>query len=93
VYGQPRLVVLDEPNSNLDDVGEKMLAQSLQKLKQSGATVFVITHRPSVLSNVDKLLVLSNGELALYGPRDQVWAKLQNTQQGAAATQPAPVQR
>ena len=93
VYGQPRLVVLDEPNSNLDDVGEKMLAQALQKLKQSGATVFVITHRPSVLSNVDKLLVLSNGELALYGPRDQVWAKLQNTQQGAAPTQPAPVQR
>jgi ATP-binding cassette subfamily C protein EexD len=92
VYRQPRLVVLDEPNSNLDDVGEKMLAQSLHKLKQSGATVFVITHRPSVLAHVDKLLVLNNGELAMYGPRNQVWAKLQNTQQAAASAQPASAQ-
>lgn len=88
LYGEPRLVVLDEPNSNLDDIGEKMLGQALQKLKQSGATVFVITHRPSVLAHVDKLLVLNNGEMAIYGPRDQVWAKLQNTQQPAAAPQP-----
>jgi ATP-binding cassette subfamily C protein EexD len=93
LYRQPRLVVLDEPNSNLDDVGEKMLAQALHKLKQSGATVFVITHRPSVLTHVDKLLVLSNGELALYGPRNQVWAKLQSTQQGSASAQPASAQR
>lgn len=81
LYREPRLVVLDEPNSNLDDVGEKMLGQALQKLKQSGATVFIITHRPNVLAHVDKLLVLNNGELAMYGPRDQVWAKLQSSQQ------------
>ncbi|VVN65631.1 type I secretion system permease/ATPase [Pseudomonas fluorescens] len=93
VYREPRLVVLDEPNSNLDDVGEKMLAQSLHKLKQSGATVFVITHRPSVLAHVDKLLVLNNGELAMYGPLKQVWAKLQNTQQAAASAEPTSVQR
>ena len=52
LYGEPRLVVLDEPNSNLDDAGEKMLAEALQKLKQSRATVFVITHRPGVLAQL-----------------------------------------
>ncbi|ATR83697.1 type I secretion system permease/ATPase [Pseudomonas sp. HLS-6] len=76
LYRAPRLVVLDEPNSNLDDTGEQMLAEALRKLKQSGATVFVITHRSGVLANVDKLLVLSQGELSLYGPRDKVWAHL-----------------
>lgn len=87
LYRQPQLVVLDEPNSNLDDSGERMLAHALQQLKSYGATVFLITHRPSVLAHVDKLLVLSGGELSLYGPRNQVWAKLQNAQQAA---NPAP---
>ncbi|WP_416740221.1 type I secretion system permease/ATPase [Pseudomonas sp. NFX71] len=93
LYRQPRLVVLDEPNSNLDDIGEKMLAQALHKLKQSGATVFVITHRPNVLAHVDKLLVLNNGDLAMYGPLKQVWAKLQNTQQAAANAEPTSAQQ
>jgi ATP-binding cassette subfamily C protein EexD len=53
----------------------------------------VITHRPSVLAHVDKLLVLNNGELAMYGPLKQVWAKLQNTQQAAASAEPTSVQR
>lgn len=92
LYRQPRLVVLDEPNSNLDDAGEKMLAHALQRLKQSGATVFLITHRPSVLAHVDKLLVLSGGELSLYGPRNQVWAKLQSAQQAASGTTAAAAQ-
>ncbi|AXA53611.1 type I secretion system permease/ATPase [Pseudomonas thivervalensis] len=78
LYGEPRLVVLDEPNSNLDEAGEKMLAEALQKLKQSRATVFVITHRPGVLAQVDKLLVLNRGELSLFGPRDQVLARLRD---------------
>ncbi|MBT2295938.1 type I secretion system permease/ATPase [Pseudomonas fluorescens] len=77
LYGEPRLVVLDEPNSNLDDAGEKMLGQALQKLRQSRATVFVITHRSGVLAQVDKLLVLNHGELSLFGPRDKVLARLQ----------------
>ncbi|MBC3362381.1 type I secretion system permease/ATPase [Pseudomonas sp. SWRI154] len=88
LYGEPRLVVLDEPNSNLDDAGEKMLTEALKKLKQSGATVFVITHRSGVLAQVDKLLVLNQGELSLFGPRDKVLARLQGaapaTQQVAA---------
>lgn len=77
LYGEPRLVVLDEPNSNLDDAGEKMLAEALQKLRQNRATVFVITHRSGVLAQVDKLLVLNHGELSLFGPRDKVLARLQ----------------
>ncbi|WP_122664496.1 type I secretion system permease/ATPase [Pseudomonas viridiflava] len=89
LYGAPRLVVLDEPNSNLDDAGERMLAEALQKLKQSGATVFVITHRSGVLANVDKLLVLNQGELSLYGPRDKVLAHLQGGAQAAPQSIPA----
>ncbi|SDB59643.1 type I secretion system permease/ATPase [Pseudomonas sp. NFACC13-1] len=78
LYGEPRLVVLDEPNSNLDEAGEKMLAEALQKLRQSRATVFVITHRSGVLAQVDKLLVLNQGELSLFGARDQVLARLRD---------------
>jgi ATP-binding cassette subfamily C protein EexD len=89
LYGEPRLVILDEPNSNLDDVGEKMLTQALHKLKKSGATVLVISHRPSVLAHVDKLLVLNSGELHLYGPRNNVWAQLQAPQPSPASKQPA----
>ncbi|SDB20507.1 ATP-binding cassette, subfamily C, EexD [Pseudomonas sp. NFACC23-1] len=91
LYGEPRLVVLDEPNSNLDEAGEKMLAEALQRLKQSRATVFVITHRPGVLAQVDKLLVLNHGELSLFGPRDPVLARLRDATPAArqaAAIQP-----
>ncbi|WP_434706115.1 type I secretion system permease/ATPase [Pseudomonas sp. Z1-12] len=86
LYGEPRLVVLDEPNSNLDDAGEKMLAEALQKLRQSRATVFVITHRSGVLAQVDKLLVLNQGELSLFGPRDQVLARLRDATPAARQT-------
>lgn len=93
LYREPRLVILDEPNSNLDDAGEKMLADALQKLKVSGATVFVITHRPSILARIDKLLVLNNGELSLYGPRDKVWAQLQSTQASPSIKHPISAER
>lgn len=85
VYGKPKLVVLDEPNSNLDDQGERALALALQQLKAAGTTLFVITHRTSVLGAVDKLMVLRDGALAMYGPRDQVLAELQKAQQAAVA--------
>ncbi len=61
VYGEPRLVVLDEPNSNLDIVGEKALVEALEQLKKRRTTVVIITHRSSVLKNVDKLLMVSGG--------------------------------
>lgn len=85
IYGSPRLIVLDEPNSNLDDVGEKALAVALQKIKETGATVFIISHRPSILSRLDRIMVMNAGTITMYGARDQVIAEL--AQQQAKAQQ------
>ncbi len=81
LYGNPVLVVLDEPNSNLDEQGELALGNALQRMKQKKVTVILVTHRQSVLSYVDKLLILSDGQLAVYGPRDQVVAHLKQQSQ------------
>lgn len=75
LYGEPVLVVLDEPNSNLDDQGEAALIRSVSHLKQVGTTVLIITHRPSVLSGIDKILVLREGQVQLFGPREKVLAQ------------------
>jgi ATP-binding cassette subfamily C protein EexD len=85
VYGSPRLIVLDEPNSNLDEVGERALGVALQKMKETGATVFIISHRPNVLSRLDRIMVLNGGTLSMYGPRDQVIAELAQQQAKAQA--------
>lgn len=88
LYGDPVLVMLDEPNSNLDEQGEHALEKALMQLKQKRSTVLIITHRNSVLSKVDKLLILKDGALAVYGPRDQVIAHLQQ-QAAMSASHPA----
>lgn len=72
VYGRPSLVVLDEPNANLDDVGEAALQQAIVQLRASGAAVVVISHRTGVLQVADQLVVLQNGVVLLSGPRDEV---------------------
>ncbi|MBT5222652.1 MAG: type I secretion system permease/ATPase [Gammaproteobacteria bacterium] len=77
LYGNPKLVVLDEPNSNLDEQGEIALAKALAQLKQAQVTVIIVTHRNSVLGSVDKLLMLDEGLLLAYGPRDEVLSHLQ----------------
>lgn len=82
LYGSPVLIVLDEPNSNLDEIGEAALAQAILQAKSQRRTVVVVTHRPSTLSVVDKILILREGALAAYGPRDDVLAALR---------QPAPM--
>jgi ATP-binding cassette subfamily C exporter for protease/lipase len=90
IYGNPSFVVLDEPNSNLDDVGEAALIRAIQELKRRGTTVILITHRTSIISVVDKLLLLVDGMLQLYGPRDQVLLAIQQRAQAAAnPNQPA----
>ncbi|PVZ60819.1 type I secretion system permease/ATPase [Pseudomonas sp. B1(2018)] len=88
IYGSPRLIVLDEPNAHLDEVGERALALALQQIKLTGATVFVIAHRTSILAQLDRLLVMNAGTISLYGPRDQVLAQL-NANQLAAQQKPA----
>ncbi|MBB1518962.1 type I secretion system permease/ATPase [Aquipseudomonas guryensis] len=72
LYGKPALVVLDEPNSNLDDAGEAALVAAIDALRKHGSTVVLVTHRPNVLAVVDKLLVLQEGTQKMFGPRDQV---------------------
>lgn len=80
VYGEPQLVVLDEPNSNLDDRGEQALLEALQKLKERGVTAVLITHRRPILRLVDKMLVLSDGQAVGFGERDEVMRALENGQ-------------
>jgi len=72
IYGLPPFIVLDEPNSNLDDTGEAALIETVQALKQAGKTVIVITHRMSILQAVDKLLLMRDGTVAGFGERDSV---------------------
>ncbi len=92
LYGQPPLIVLDEPNSNLDDIGEAALVAAIGQLRQAGSTVVLITHRPNVLAVIDKLLVLQDGNQRMFGPRDQVLKALlpasQQAPAGAATSQP-----
>jgi ATP-binding cassette subfamily C exporter for protease/lipase len=81
VYGDPALIVLDEPNANLDDIGEAALMNTVAQLKAKGKTVFLITHRGNALSTADWLLLLRDGELVANGPRDAVLGALQQAQQ------------
>ena len=76
IYGNPKLLVLDEPNSNLDEQGEKELVAALQRIKQQGCTIVVITHRTMVLQCVDKMLVMRDGAAATFGTREQVLGNL-----------------
>lgn len=76
VFGKPSLIVLDEPNSNLDAEGENALAECIGYLKDQGTTVIVISHRMATLGAVDKILALRDGAVAAFGPRNEVVAKL-----------------
>ncbi len=84
VYGNPKLIVLDEPNSNLDDSGEMALAHAIASLKAKKTTIIIVTHRHNILGQLDKLLLLQEGLVALYGGRDAVLAKMAEQQQAAA---------
>ncbi|GLO46043.1 MULTISPECIES: type I secretion system permease/ATPase [Pseudomonas] len=86
LYGEPNLIVLDEPNANLDDVGEKALVDALAELKARGATVILISHRPNVLCAVDKVLMLRDGAVHMLGSRDEVFAALRKASVIPAAT-------
>lgn len=92
LYGNPRLVVLDEPNSNLDEAGEKALMQTLAILKQEGTTSVIVTHKPGILVAVDKILVLQYGQVARFGPRQEIFQAMSGQQPVQAVRQPVPQQ-
>jgi ATP-binding cassette subfamily C protein/ATP-binding cassette subfamily C protein EexD len=76
LYGDPRVILLDEPNSNLDEDGDRALAEALAKVKAAGRTLIIVTHRPQILVHVDKLLVMSMGAMVAFGPREEVIARM-----------------
>ncbi|BEL79537.1 peptidase [Serratia marcescens] len=87
LYGDPALIVLDEPNSNLDDAGERALNQAIMFLKQRNKTVVLITHRTNLLSMTNKLLLLVNGNVNAFGPTQQVLQALANAQRAQSGPQ------
>ena len=72
LYGSPFLVVLDEPNSNLDGEGEAALTKAIEQVRERGGVVVVIAHRPSALAAVDKVAVIQNGRMTAFGPKDEI---------------------
>lgn len=89
LYGDPSLIVLDEPNSNLDDAGERALNQAITFLKQRNKTVILITHRTNLLAMTNKLLLLVNGNVNAFGPTQQVLQALANAQKAQVPPQAA----
>ena len=91
LYGEPKLVVLDEPNSNLDTAGEEALLFTLAMLKRDGVTAVIVAHRPSILASIDKLMVLRpDGSVDAFGPRAEVMAQFTRR---AQPQQPPPQQQ
>ena len=84
LYGNPPLLILDEPNSNLDETGEIALDKALQSAKAKGQTVLIVSHRPIAIRNCDLVLVMQAGLVSLYGPREPVLTALANAAKSAA---------
>ena len=80
IYDDPSLLVLDEPNSNLDETGEQALINTIKRLQQRGKTIVMITHRSNALAATSKLLLLVEGTAQLFGPTKEVMAALANKQ-------------
>lgn len=88
LYDRPRLIVLDEPNANLDAIGERALIRSIERARSDGAIVIMIAHRPTIMQAADKLLVLENGRITQFGPRTDVVASMtpgETRREGATA--------
>jgi ATP-binding cassette subfamily C exporter for protease/lipase len=85
IYGEPVFVVLDEPNSSLDEIGEAALAAAIVELKSRGTTFVIMTHRASILTVADKMLFLQDGAMRLFGPKDDVLATMKGATEAANA--------
>lgn len=90
MYGDPALLVLDEPNANLDDIGEAALLQAVVRLKAQGKTVIVISHRGGIVNVADRLLVMAHGRIKYFGPRAEVLALLTQSTANAASPSTTP---
>ena len=93
LYGRPRLLVLDEPNSNLDELGEQALNTAIANMKQAGSTIIMVSHRQAVLALADYVIIMENGGIKEQGTRDEVVARARSAQQAqqARATQAAQI--
>jgi ATP-binding cassette subfamily C exporter for protease/lipase len=89
VYRSPKLVVLDEPNANLDEAGERALAQTVKELRNRGSTVFLISHRPTAVALADRIIIMGNGRIKLFGERDEVRRQFKQAAQQGALPKPA----
>ena len=85
LYGDPKVIVLDEPNANLDAEGEAALAEAIKGLKERGATVIMVSHKPSVLAQADKLMMVRGGRIERFGPREEVMRSLTPQKKPVAA--------
>ena len=91
LFGQPRFVVLDEPNSNLDMRGDQALRFALARLKAGGVTTIIVTHRQSVIAQVDKLLVMNNGAVRAFGEKQRVLSEMREPGGPPSHPEPAPL--
>jgi ATP-binding cassette, subfamily C, bacterial EexD len=87
LYGVPKLIILDEPNSNLDDVGEQALMRAIVDAKAKGSTVIVVTHKTNLLGLMDKILLMQEGEIKLFGPKNDVLGALKKQSEAFKKTQ------
>jgi len=88
LFGNPKVIILDEPNANLDQDGETALLAALERAKKRGATIIMISHKPAMFSLADKILVLVSGQISDYGPRDEVLGRLMKKQQPQKSQKP-----
>jgi ATP-binding cassette subfamily C exporter for protease/lipase len=85
-YGDPNIIILDEPNANLDEIGERMLLQAIVTAKKAGKTLIMISHKPTIINITDKIVVVKGGQLMDYGPTKEIMGKYaRSSQQGRAA--------
>lgn len=88
IYGNPPLIVLDEPNSNLDSEGDQALTNAIKAMRANGSTVIVVAHRPSAINAIDRLLFLRDGRQVAFGPKEQILKRIIRTVPGAATGSP-----
>ncbi len=93
MFGRPKFVVLDEPNSNLDGDSEAQLIRALERLKDNGTTVVLVSHRPTLVQGVDKVLLLKDGAMEMFGPRAEVLKRLMAQSRPAEVPAPAAAPR